>query len=203
MRTHSQLFQRIRCENMNDMICAMWPYLRKVMTSDRAPREEDFPKTRTPGLAFSEIFRVVRWSDLGCSFFSCTGSDGCNSMMAGFSELGELCTKFVKIHQNKYCIILDDYNNNASCLQANHNLQVTVKLTFRKTVIYTTSYKQKPSWKVTCPIRNDIKVNMKWKFTLYIFLMHLKILIMNNSSIKITWSSREMTDLSLVTYTRL
>lgn len=44
---------------MNFVICLMWPYPRKVMTSDRAPREEDFPKTRTPGLAFSELFRSV------------------------------------------------------------------------------------------------------------------------------------------------
>jgi len=45
---------------MNYMICAMRPYLRKVMAFDRAPREEDFPKTRTPGLAFSELFGPVR-----------------------------------------------------------------------------------------------------------------------------------------------
>lgn len=68
------------------------------MTSDRAPREEDFPKTRTPGLAFSESFGPVRCSDLGVSCFSCTGSDGCVSMMAGFLELREMYTKFVKIH---------------------------------------------------------------------------------------------------------
>lgn len=57
--TITALSKKIRCVNMNYMICVMWPYLRKVMTSGRARREEDFPKTRTPRLAFSELFGPV------------------------------------------------------------------------------------------------------------------------------------------------
>lgn len=32
------------CISLNGMICEIWPYPRKVMASDRAPKEEGFPK---------------------------------------------------------------------------------------------------------------------------------------------------------------